>query len=451
MHGVRVQPWAMRYFTAAMLCLALAELVEIAGLTYPARSLFAPTTLVAVHLTTIGWMTLLMLGALHQFVPVITNHQLASDQAPATSLTIILIGLGFMLFGFLNLPGGLLALPLGDLGLPIGGSIVIIGALISIVNLAITLWRSRPLGLPSLYVSVALGFFLVTLAMGTSLALLLTDPGVLSPGFLTILANGLPLHLLAGIGGWFTLIALGVGIKLLSMFSLAPEERGLPGHLAFYLTTVGMSVAWLANVVGTALGSVAWLSGTSDIGWLSTAVGVGIYLVDMVDMYHHRRRKELELNASMAPLALGMFGGAMILGAIVWVFGLWDRGAPAVIYLLLYGWLGGLGLTQLFKIVPFLTWLERYGRRLGRGAVPRVQDLVNEPEARPAYLLYFAAVGASTVAVWFGSEIAFQLTTAAVFLGTLGVARTLYRVRHPLKEPEPRQAGPRERLGMIAR
>ncbi len=78
-----------------------------------------------------------------------------------------------------------------------------------------------------------------------------------------------------------------------------------------------------------------------------------------------------------------------------------EAAAPLVV-LLLFGWLSGLGLSQLYKIVPFLAWLSRFGRRLGTGAVPRVQDLVNEPAALPLFAVYFAAVAIAAVAAWLG-------------------------------------------------
>ena len=72
MFASSVSRWTPLYFALALGSFVLAQIVMAAGIMFPSASLFTPASLVAVHLLTIGWLTLLMLGALQQFVPVIT-------------------------------------------------------------------------------------------------------------------------------------------------------------------------------------------------------------------------------------------------------------------------------------------------------------------------------------------------------------------------------------------
>jgi hypothetical protein len=103
--------------------------------------------------------------------------------------------------------------------------------------------------------------------------------------------------------------------------------------------------------------------------------------------------------------------------------------AGAVVFLVAFGWLSGLGLAQLYKIVAFLTWLECYGPVLGKVQTPRVQDLVAESRAIGWFRLHFLAVWAGTAALVAGYPLAFQLCAAAMLVATVGIVAELVRTR----------------------
>ncbi len=436
MHGVRLSRWSLAYFAVAIISLLVAEMLLVLGVADPMVAVTSGWTLVAVHLTTIGWASMLMLGALQQFVPVLTTKDLASQTASGITWATMTAGLLLLLLGFLALPGGAFA---GGLWLlPVGGALIVSGVLVAIWNLGTTLHRAWPWELPVWFIATGLGFLLLTVSLGLTFAISLSDPYWLSPNLTVVLfGRGLVAHVVGGIAGWLTLTAMGVAYKLLSMFTLAPEHRGWWGRIAYLLTASGLLDIWINQWMGTAV--------TSAVGWILAAGGIIAYLMDMIRLYHARKRRSMELNAGMARGALVSLALLVAFGTWARVTHQWGRWALPLIFFGLYGWIGGLGLTQLYKIIPFLAWLESFGKKMGKQRTPRVQDLVNEPRDGPAYALYFIAVFVAAVALVFHWTWLFRGSMGLALVATADISRALWRVRHPRrsKREEASMASPR--------
>src|SRR6185437_15247470 len=164
MFGSAISRWTMLHFGVALSFFLLAQLVMAAGGTFPATSLSAPTTLATVHLLTIGWLTVLMLGALHQFIPVITAQGEVPGTSALVSLIAIVLGLAAMEAGFLTLDGRLP--PAALIALPLGGTLVLMGVAIAVVSLSRTFWQARPLPFSARFVVAGLVFLVTALGMG---------------------------------------------------------------------------------------------------------------------------------------------------------------------------------------------------------------------------------------------------------------------------------------------
>jgi hypothetical protein len=434
--------WTMAYFATALGAFLMAQLLMAVGFTYPAAPLMSPRTLVGVHLLTLGWLTLLMIGALLQFVPVITGSASIGERAGLASLIAIGVGLVGMIVGFLALDGLLPAHCTA--ALPIGGSLVMGGLLPVGVIIGRALAAGRPLALSGCFVAVSLCFLLLTVGLGLGFALALAWPEIFPWG--ALLSRGLELHAMSGLIGWFTLTAIGVSYRLLSMFMLAPEEDGGIGAWVLRLATAGLALVWIDAFLEDAPGARLLADGAA---FLLVAAAV-LYLIDMVRIFRGRRRPVLELNSKAGAAALVALAGCVLGFAMIVATGAGTLMIGPLAYFLLFGWLSGLGLGQLYKIVPFLTWLERYGPRLGKEAVPRVQDLVNERRAAPWFAVYFLAVIAGTVAGALGSVDLWRVAILVHLLASLFILRELWRARYAPPDPTS-TARPVASLPMVAR
>jgi hypothetical protein len=411
----------MSYFTVAIVSLLLAELLWASGLGNPLQHLGNPWVLAGVHLTTIGFLTVIIMGALHQFVPVLTKTELASQGWSGVSLGSIVVGLAGMVLGFLALPGGVIAE--NTWLLPAGGALVVAGAVIAAINLGVTLKRAWPWQLPAWLVASGLFYLVVTVLAGLVLALSLTVPQLFTQSQLMVIGNrGLESHIVGGVIGWLTLTVMGVSYKLLAMFTLSDEHRGLLGWIAYIAAAVGITETWVCRWAG--------LNIPANIGWFVTLAGLSMYLLDMRRLYQQRKRRHLELNARYGVIPL-MILAVLIVGSLNVLFdSSRSRLDVALVFLALYGWLGGMALTQLYKIIPFLAWINRFGSRMGKQKTPRVQDLVNELRDHYAYIVYFIAIILATGFLLTGWFPGFRLAMAAAFLATIDIARALYRAAH---------------------
>lgn len=418
----RLSRWTPALFASALVNLVLGLTLSALGLAWPATPVSAPASLAMVHLLTIGWLTLLMFGALFQFVPVITGRKLPSQALPLLTLIGVEAGLALMVAGFVMLGRNAAVALL----LPVGGGVVIAALMLGAATLMVPLAAKHPVPLSARFVLAGLGFLLLTILLGFSFALALAVPAA-GPVLAPLLLGGVTYHALAGLGGWFTLTAIGVSYELLPMFMLAPHERGVLGTAILWSGTCGFLVAFAAGVTMAVWPSFAWIALLEQAGRVAIVLAVGLYLVDVVRLYRSRRRRQIELHNRAAIGAFAALGLAVLLAIGAVATGRLDALAPSLVLLLLLGWLSGIGLTQLYKIVAFLAWLSSFGHQLGRGPVPRVQDLVNEAGTVRFFVLYFAAVAIAAGAAAFGLALVVHTALVLALLAVLLLAREYCR------------------------
>lgn len=250
MIGASLSRWTVSYFAAALLALLLALALMAVGYGFPHVPVESPQTLVVVHLAVLGWLSLLMCGALFQFVPVLIARPLYSDAAPLSALVCLVSGLVALLLGFLALEGRIAATPSF---LAAASLLLVMGFGLVLGNLLVTLLKGRPLPIPARFVVVGLASLALTAALGVTFALV--RGGIADEEHLVELASaGIPIHAITGLGGWLGFCAMGVSYKLLAMFMLAPELDRRGSRAALYLGTcallIGMPGATSWRVAG---------------------------------------------------------------------------------------------------------------------------------------------------------------------------------------------------------
>ncbi|MDE2377206.1 hypothetical protein [Bradyrhizobium sp.] len=421
--GGNLCKWTISYFAAALAWLIAAEVLMVAGFGFPSADIAAPDTLVLVHMICLGWLSMAMCGALFQFVPVLVSRPLHAEGWILPAFVLLSAGLIALLAGFLALGG---RMPPWLWLLPFGATLLIAGFALVAANLGLTLWQSRPLPASARFVALGLLAVCATMAFGGIFALALFEP---APGSLvsSVLASAVPIHAIAGLAGWLTVTAIGVSYRLLSMFMLAPDVDAGKSRLVWLFSAFMLGAAVIGGAVAVLVGQ-----GLDLALMLSAACGLATlacYARDVAELYRKRKRRKLELNTRMVVWSFASLGAAVALGAVLAITGSLAAHVGALVFLIVFGWLSGLILANLYKIVPFLTWLETYGPVMGKAPTPRVHDLVAERRATKWFVMFFAASWAATALLMLGQPLGFRIAIAVIVVATFGILQELIRAR----------------------
>ncbi len=419
--GTSLSRWTMSYFAAALIFLLVAEGLLAAGGWTPSFELTEPRALIIVHSITIGWLLLLMVGALLQFGPVLTGLDLPKGNLGLFALCGIVVGLCLLLLGFhlVDLGSPLAALTMVAAAATLTTAIVAIGWI-----LATLLWRGRRAHEASRYVLLGISCLAVTVFLGALFALAVSGT-IAIPLVVSFVVGAAPLHAGFGLVGWMTFAAIGVSYKLLPMFLLSNDMKA-----SKTLRRGAVSVVFL---LGLALAAMPFDTGAAHLlallATLFFAVTTAAYVVELLGAYSDRRRKTLEVNTHWSLPAFAMLGASAVLYPPCLVTGMPSNILVAIGYLFVFGWLTGLGLAQLLKIVPFLTWIEAFGPLLGRRPTPRLTDLVNGGRASVWFVIFYASVAGAAAAIALDLDHAFRAAAFAQFGSTAAIAAELALAR----------------------
>ncbi len=320
--------------------------------------------LAVVHVFTLGFGASVLIGALHQLVPVLLITRLRAPGWGAATWATTSAGSFAIISGF--------ATGSRPAWLAIGGTLVLIGATILLVNLIATARTARRVDAVAGTVLASAAALWGTVALGATIAL-----GRIIPWVGVALGPVRPLHLTLGLIGAFVLAIAGAGHKLLSMFVLSHGASQRP--LRWITAAVGSAVL-LAAVA--AWMPAAWRSasfaGSGLADWLAhgvtAALGVALaaLIIDVRAILSRRMRKRTDVGVTTFLIGVLMFVPA-------WTLLAFGRTADAVALLLT----GGLALAiggMMLKIVGFLAWQHRYAGLVGRDpsrttTIPMLADM----------------------------------------------------------------------------
>ena len=359
----KVSKWVVlpHYAFAAVAFLVLNVLLLFSADAF-AGHFFHPKLLALTHIAVLGWATMIIFGALYQLLPVVLQVPLYSDKLG--KITFVLLGLGTILLAiaFWFFQVGLI--------LHLAACALVLAFLLFNINVHLTARQTKDWGIEADFISTSGIWLLLTGIVGLLMAINFQFPFLPESHLHYLILHG---HM--GMAGWFLLLIIGVGSKLLPMFLLSHHVGVKKLHISYYLINAGL--------LFFAIDQLFFQSPMHVMYGLMVAAGMVLFGLFVFEAYQKRVRKQQDAGMQQSLAAVFLMALPVILVVAVSE----QIELPETLRLHLYlvygisvfmGFITALILGQTFKTLPFIIWMHRFQHLVGKQPVPQPKDLYSE-------------------------------------------------------------------------
>jgi hypothetical protein len=334
---------------------------------------FHPKTLAITHLTTLGWVTFIMMGSLYQLIPVITNKKIYSSVLAFMVYLLMLIGTILLSISFW----------IFDIGFIIetAACFLFLGITLFLINILLTMKDSKEKNIEIDFIQASMFWFWLTAFIGSLLAFNFR---------FTFLPKEhlyyLKVHAHIGLIGWFLCLIIGVASKLIPMFLLSGKLNTKILTYSFYLINLGL--------LGFIIDALFFNGMNRVIVYIIIIFfALLLFLSYIANAFKTRARKKLDINLKYTFISFFL----IFIPIILWVIskiglisnkGIEQQISTAIVYSLLFGFITFLILGQSFKNLAFIVWLKKYQEISGKGKTPLPKDLYSEKIATVQLYIY---------------------------------------------------------------
>ena len=335
-------------------------------------SRFSLETITVTHLFTIGFIAMVMLGALQQMLPVLAGVTLPKASLVATTSHILIsLGLVLMSIGLLQSIKAIIFMATLSLGL---GFLILLGAIV----LAI---RKVEFLTPTIRgMRWAIGFAFIVVMIGMHL-LSSYGTGVMGTTHLSF-AN---MHAAFAIFGFAGILIIGVAFQVIPMFYVTPAFHE---NYQKYLV-----LAVVATLVFWALLSFLAV----DLAWIAKTILVALFALFgylIIEKMNQRKRPITDITVYYWRLS----GAMAILGSLLWLSsGFIEEDVLSFVGVIIGGgFLMSVMSGMLYKIIPFLVWFHLNG--MGYMSIPSMGEMVHKKMALAQFVLFVVTLVLFTLA-----------------------------------------------------
>ncbi|HRN54896.1 MAG TPA: cytochrome C oxidase subunit I [Agriterribacter sp.] len=347
------------FYVYASLAFLAATLLLIFSAPAFGRHYFHPQVIAVTHTMALGWGTMIILGASHQLVPVLIEGKLFSNALAYISFALAAVGIPLLVYAFYTFNMNWMARR--------GGELVIDAVVVYLINMGISMAKSKTENVHAVFVFTAGLWLLITTIVG-----LLLVYNFSTPLFAEDSLHYLSLHAHMGIIGWFLLLIIGVGSRLIPMFLISKYANVKLLWWVYILINLGL-IAFAFMFLYAAPVYCFLLP--------VTAVTAALLLFGYYcrQAYKQRLRKQVDEQLKISVLSVAMMALPVILLVIMiislWVTGENTRLVLAYGFTVFFGWITAIILGMTFKTLPFIIWNKVYHKKAGLGKTPNPKNL----------------------------------------------------------------------------
>jgi hypothetical protein len=349
-------------------------------------SRWTPQALALTHALTLGYLAMVMIGALMQMLPVVAGAALPAPRLVAWFTHVpLVVGTMALMAGFLGAGSAVY-----------GAGILLLGGGFAVFLAAAGISLARASGNATVS-GIRLAVICLGLAAALGLALVLTRAGLWAMPEAQVAAVA---HPALGLLGWVLLLVMAVAYRVVPMFQITPSYPSRLSHwlagTIFILLIIHSAAPMLPPPFGLALALCA------DFG---LAAAILIFASITLRLQSRRRRKLPDITLNFWRTGMG----SLILCVAVWLAGqLWPEWSAGASYPVLLGvlFVGGFAVSvvngMLYKIVPFLAWFHLQAQLQARaGTIPNMKEMIAQSWVRAQFRAHLSAcVLLAAATVW---------------------------------------------------
>jgi len=387
----------LRFFLTAPWFGGLAALLLLLNSDDILASRWSNEMLAFTHLLTLGFMMMIMTGALFQFIPVITGHSI-----PGTKKITPIIHIGLIVGTFLLVTAFLVKTA-------IFFQLAVIFLFLAVGLFAIALTRlllTNIIGREAIFVLRLVNIALfITLGLGLYMAIAYAFPDLAIP-----FRRYTDIHLMWGLLGWTILLIMAVSSQVIPMFYVTPSFPAL--YLRGLSTGIIVILMLLSWFYLSQSQTHTQTQGNAELLWwgeLLFSLEILFFCFYTFFMLNQRKRKVKDITINFWRLALMM---PVIAVLVYWSNdSLWHIAAERLEILLgmllIFGFTISSIIGMLQKIVSFIVYLHlqrlSMSHPMGMGLLPNMQTLISVKSQEVQFYLHLSTILLLAISIFYNA------------------------------------------------